>query len=304
MELETQNITITPTGVTRQGSSNERGHFNFTETTSKTGAYHAESELKAQDFYSTDKETAIKGNKIQDTNGSSSNIVTGVDERLSGSRYDVTGSNEQYQMGYNEQANRAQAKLAATRCGPDKVPDTSAVGAISELMKPAPNLLNTIVQPKAEELKEEADAENPSPGILTTVTTEITNYLKKLTTVIKKCSVSTAKEMAKIQGNYIKDSAKKSLEEKQKMYKKMPVPSREAFMQNMGAILFPDGGDITSESAMNALTTITDPIKLIGLFFSPSTESLPKVQHFDKKQHQKIAAEVLPDVTEAERRNT
>ena len=130
---------------------------------------------------------------------------------------------------------------------------------------------------------------------------EIANYIKKVKTVISCCTLDTAKEVAKYQANYMKEAAKESFKEKQKMVKKMPVASQESFRENLGHILFPDG-DFSASNALYLLQQLSsDPTKIISLFYSPSTQNLPKEKNFDDKQYQKIAAETMDDTINAEK---
>ena len=302
---ERQNVTITSAGVTREGVSNTKGHFNFTETTSKNGTYHVESDLKTQDLVATDKETAVKGNDITDVGGDSSRIVSGVSEAVVGSEYTVVGTAHMYHGSYQELANKAQLKLVSTRSMPDKVPDTSLLAPLTDMMKPAPHILKNVVQPKAEDILEKVKLQTAAPGagLGTTIYTELANYATKMSAMMGVCSMETAKELVKYQANYMKDAAKQSLKSKQKMYRKLTGPSKEVFKENFGNILFNEKGEITLETSLDALQTITDPVKLAKLFFpvTPPQDDDKKIQAYDKDKAQGEIAKTLPDVIEAER---
>lgn len=299
--IESQQIHKTGASLTRTYTSNCKGNFRATETVHENGDVTIHSDLGSQQHHNGNHTSVTNGNNINNSANSSS-VVSGLSEKVTGSNYQIVGTAETIKMNYQESADNAQRKIVAARSQPDEVPDTSRLAPLTDLFKLSPNLSKCIKQPAAEKVKKAmSDVKPPASGALVGgIMYDIQCELIKAGALISSCSTATASQTAKIQTNYMKDIAKKNFEAKKKMVEKMKEPSANAFQENMGNMLFPDG-NFSLESTVN----LANPATLMAMFIPPSTENTPKKKNYDKKQYQQIAAEEqtkIGGVLDAERK--
>lgn len=292
-------LTIGPDGsVSRSYSNNGLGHFCATENVFSNGDVVTHTDAGSQIFTRGTLDQNVIGHYCGDFRGNHSTSVDGLFETRVNTKIDITGSPELYFGGYQELADDLQTRAVAARSQSEQEPDTSLVGAVKDMLKPAPNLKDCIKQPKADELQDNEDLVKP-PTLLQTVWMLLLEEIEKIAILLAQCNLHTLMEMAKIQKNYMKDKAKKCVEAKKKLFENMPDFSMAAFKKNMGDKLFPDG-EFSIESLQN-LAAMADPANLLSLFISPSTQNLPKKQNFDPQQYQKIVAEDQEKVVDVEK---
>lgn len=292
--IEQQNINHGQSKITRDYSSNSKGHFVASETTYKNGSVESQSDLCSNSLTNTDKNTAVKGNNVNNIKGSNSSVVNGLSEKVTASNYHITGNAELNKMGYQKMADEEQQKMVAARSQPDEVPDTSAAAALDDLFKLAPGISKCIKQPAAEKIKENmTNVKPPAAGaVIGGIMYDVQCELIKLGALISSCSTETLGEIAKIQKNYMKEKAEANYKAKTKMFEKLKGASASAFSENMGKTICPDG-EFTFSSATKAASILSNPTNLMAMFIPPSTENLPKKKNFDEKEYQKIAAESI-----------
>lgn len=298
--LDRFTMNIAPDGsVSRSYTNNTIGHFAATENVFSNGDVVSRTDAGTQMFMGGPLDEAVIGNYCGDFRGHHSTSIDGLMETRASTELRVITSEEIYHRSYQELADDLQTKIVSARSQSEQEPDLSLVQAVKELLKPAPNLLDCIKQPEAEKLQDAEDEVTP-PSLLENIYTMMGNYLTKVGTFIGACSLDTLSEMAKIQKDYMKDKAKKCVEAKEKMFEKLPDMSKESFKEGIGEKLFPDG-EFSFESLMNIADMVTNPLSLVSLFISPSTEKVPKKQNFDPQQYQKTAAEDVDKIINMER---
>ena len=278
--------------------------MSYTQTKTKDGHQVTQSDQMRQELCATDSQRAVKGNSITSTGGSSSESVSEKKEGVYGSSYEIVGSQWMAKMHPGEDADKYQTKLVAMRSQPDTVPDTDLLTPPTEALKPAPNLLSCISCPKASELEDMAPKVPLTP--MNAITTELANLGIKIAALVSGCSMETAKQMAKMQANHSKNVVKKNIEEKKKMYEKMPTLSKEAFKKNFEKAFAPKDGKSSFENLMSGVGTAvqlaSNPMSLVSMCMSPSTENAPKKEFYDKDKVQEQIPEMVEKVRKAEAR--
>lgn len=250
--------------------------------------------------------TFVGGDNINNNQGNFSTVTLGLNESVNGSRIEIVGSPNMIRKSPQEYANRNLAEWVAVNSQPNTKTDTSLLSLpeVSEIFKPAPNLLDCVVCPKAEDIDETEQVPD------TSIMGEITNYVNRVKNVASKCTLETAKEMATVQKKHMKDKATATIESKKKMFSKMPKMSLAAFKENIGKVMFPEDKNQDpnkkEESTFETLTNtasntiklvsqiVSNPLSLIGLFMSPTTdpEKTPQKEFYDKNKAQEVAVRV------------
>lgn len=278
MAIETQNLTKGPFSVKQEGNSNTQGHHGFTRETYNNGDICSRSDNASQNFYSVPLQEITKDDAVYDRYGNESTNVSGLTERVTNSQYIIVGNSDLYNKGYQELADKKQLEIVAMRSQPEQIPDTSIINNAANMVAPPSNLLNCIKMPSAVDLQNEMDKADPVNG---------NKSLLGFLAMLKRCSSETAKEIATIQANYIKDAASKNYETKVKMYNKLPESSQEAYKQSAGATLFADN------NIENASQLLNNPSMINAMLTPPSTANSTMSQNFDNKEYEKRAMDVL-----------
>lgn len=285
--------------TSRAYTTNTVGHYLAQETVFPNGDALTRTDMGTQNFHGGNLDQSITGNFCGDFRGHHSTSVDGLCEMRVNTDIKVVSSPEVYHNSWQEMADDLQLELVAARSQSEQVPDLSLATAVKDMLKPAPNILDCIKQPKAEDAQKKEDQTKP-PTLLENIYTVIADELQKIGVFLGLCNAETLKEMAKVQKNYMKEKAKAAVKAKKKAFENLPEFSQEAFKKGMGKKLFPDG-EFNFESLLNIADMITNPLSLLALFISPSTEKLPKQQNFDPEQYQKKAAEAGKRVIEVEK---
>lgn len=296
---------VGPNGITTQCVNNDLGRHTFIQTKDKNGHQTTQSDLFEETLCGTDSRRAVKGDNVSSTGGNVSNFVSEKSESVVGSQYLVCGSPWMLRMHPGEDVDREMTEWVAMKSQPETVPDTGLLSLAKGVLEPAPNLTQCIVMPPAQELE---DGVPKTPTMV--VAQEFVNFCARVQAIISACTLETAKEMIKIQTKHSKNVIKNNIEEKKKMFNKMPTASKEAFKENMGKALCPtdENGEFSFEkvfeSAGNAVQMLSNPMSLISMCFSPSTdpETTPQKQRYDKDSAQDMAVKKQRQVTDAERR--
>lgn len=308
--IETQQNQKTATGLIRRGSSNTRGYFRFEENINANGNTYINSDRGEYTTKNGNSANAVNGDNVHDIKGSNSTVVSGLSEKVTASNYHITGTAYGIKMALQEAMDEAQNKIVAARSQPDEVPDMSLLAPLTDLFKLAPGLSKCIKQPAAEKAKKIMaetklpDENSPLDGTLlggifkdlipgtalNGILHDVACETIKVGALLSSITADSLSEMAKIQANYMKDTAKKNFEEKKKMFEKMRGASATAFKENMGKMLFPDG-KFSLDGVADAATAISNPSTLMAMFIPPSTEDAKKKKNFDIQEYQKIAAE-------------
>lgn len=284
--IEQQNINHGQSKIVRDYSSNTKGHFVASETVYKNGSVESHTDLGTNNMYNTNRNTNIKGDSINDTKGSSSNIVGGLSEVVTGSNYHITGTEESFRMGYQKLADDAQRKLIAARSQPDSVPNYDSATVSDNLYSIGKNILKNVMMPKAKEIKNKM---SESKGAVSGATKggimyDLTTELKKLVTFSSCISGSTSSQAVKIESNTKQEKAEANFRAKKKAYDKLSDNQKKVFEAGIGKTLFPNtNGKIPNRFSAE---------DIMRMFIPPSTSNLTSKQLFDSEKYKEIAGDV------------
>lgn len=284
--IEQQNINHGQSKIVRDYSSNSKGHFVASETTYKNGSVESHTDLATNNMYNTNKNTNIKGDSINDTKGSLSNIIGGLTEMVTGSNYHITGTAESFRMQYQKQADDAQQKLVAARSQPETVPDYSSASIANNLFDLGANLLKNVFCPPAKDVKKNmTDAKGPVTGAsVGGIMYDIATELKKVLSFSTLLGSGTASQMAKVQANSKQEKAEGNFDAKKKAYDKLTEAQKKIHDEGIGKKLFP-----SSDGKMPEKFSVAN---LMQMFIPPSTKNLKPTKHFDIEKYKEIASEV------------
>lgn len=268
------NVT-TKTTTSRGDGSNL---FNVSETSYGNGNVSIVSDLVTKDIVQTDSAKTVKGNSVSGTHGNHSQWVNEAAEISSNSSYKIVGNIQNVRNGYYQEADMAQAKLAAMRSGfnDDRnetklLPDINLGGMSSDILKGITVVdKNTVMTDDTPKI--------PSTGnifvdIGVLVATEIGNML----TAISKINVKSALKQAEL-------AAKNKIEKTKKMLESITElpesPTKEKIKESISK------GDLSV------------------LISSPSNEEKEKKDLYDSEAYQAEAAEATKKLLAVERELT
>lgn len=252
--------------------------FNVSETSYGNGNVSIVSDLVTKDIVQTDSATTVKGNAVSGTHGNHSQWVNEAAEISSNSSYKIVGNIQNVRNGYYQEADMAQAKLAAMRSGfnddrneTNFLPDLNLGGMSADILK------GITVVDKQTVMSEDVPKIPPTGNIFTDIAVLVATEIGNLVSALSKINAKSVIKQAEL-------AAKNRIEKTKKMLESIvdlpESPSKEKIK------------DAISKGDLSVLMS------------SPSNEEKEKKDLYDAEAYQAEAAEATKKLLAVERELT